>query len=362
MAEPGPEITARMGEDELLRPAAGARLPRAIRVAPGLLALAVATNLAAAGFFAGVECLSSNRLLAAAGELLIANARVALFLVATTLGGTLAGLLFELSFLGWRTSSVRRLLEARTPSDRTDLFYLWLTLSGLRPVLSFALSLGAGHAVTGWIRENLGLSLLADWSPVPCFAAIVLAQSLAFYVVHRIMHTSAFWEIHKVHHTAEALNVVTPHRNHPLDHAIATAVNALPAAILGAPPGVLMAYVAVNAFYQQAVHSPLDWRPGWWDRIVIGPRAHRVHHSSSPDHWGHNYGILVLWDWLFGTWLPPERAGSVDRLGLPGEPLINRDSHIRDIWELYVRQARVWAVGLARLRAWSAGGAQGRAR
>ena len=39
------------------------------------------------------------------------------------------------------------------------------------------------------------------------------------------------------------------------------------------------------------------------DRIIVTPSNHRVHHAMNPEYIDKNFGqILIIWDYLFGTY------------------------------------------------------------
>src|SRR4029077_7936965 len=65
-------------------------------------------------------------------------------------------------------------------------------------------------------------------------------------------------------------------------------------------------------------HSLLDWKFGPLGRIVVSPWAHRIHHSTVPEHVNRNYGgVFSLWDRLFGSWYGGERLNSSSEIGVP---------------------------------------------
>jgi sterol desaturase/sphingolipid hydroxylase (fatty acid hydroxylase superfamily) len=251
----------------------------------------------------------------------------------------ITGLLIEVSALGYERSGLRRLLHPDA-SARVDLFYVALRLSGGIQLLAFVFSLGTMYYAANAVHRHFGFALVsAIDSVVVQFILVYLVNTLVFYLAHRLMHTRWLWEVHKVHHSATDLNVVTAVRNHPIDFAIMTVVNAFPAALLGADPVVIVAYFLVNGLYQLAVHSELPFTGRVVDAIWITPAAHRIHHSSRPEHWDRNFGILTIWDRLFGTYHPPH-LGPL-RYGVDGDALINRDAHVHEVFAL----VRRWLLG-----------------
>jgi sterol desaturase/sphingolipid hydroxylase (fatty acid hydroxylase superfamily) len=250
------------------------------------------------------------------------------------LGATSLVLLLELAVRGWQASAARRLFVVPSASARVDLFYLVMRVAGGLHVAAFVLSFGTVFWIARQIHTWLGVNLLRDAHWALQFVAVYLIHSLVFYWGHRLMHTRWFWSIHKVHHAAEELNVVTPLRNHPIDLVVMTVLHTGPAALIGASPLVILAHAGVNAVYQALVHSELHTprRAALWDAIWITPAAHRLHHSSQPAHFNHNFGILTVWDRVFGTYLPPSATATDLSYGVDDGAVYNRPQHMRELW------------------------------
>ena len=242
-----------------------------------------------------------------------------------------AALLTEVAVLGYDRSALKRLLHPNR-SAKVDLFYLALRIGGGIQLLAFVFSLGTIYYVANTVHEHLAVGLLSPVNSLAAqFAVVYLVNTFVFYLAHRLMHTRWLWEIHKVHHAAADLNIVTPLRNHPVDFAIMTMLNAFPAALLGAHPLVTLIYYPVNGLYQSLVHSELPLTGRVLDWIWITPPAHRVHHSNHPEHWNRNFGILTIWDKVFGTYHPPEMGPLT--YGVEGDAIFNRESRARELFD-----------------------------
>lgn len=355
------------------------KAPRATAAAAGEQPSLVRTGLIACGWLAAAAALNvvSYAVLFWGRELFVPDSatrpdglwgwmQVFLPMGAVALGALCLGI--EAWGIGWERSALRRLLHPTTNSARTDLFYTFLVVSGLRSVLTFLFTLGAGFGagywLWEWIHASFGVRLLSGASFPVSLAVVTVVNTFTFYWVHRIMHSRFLWEIHKVHHAAEEMNIVTPHRNHPLDHAVVLAVNAFPAAVLGASEIVVLTYVVLNGIYQQMVHTDLDWRLdrfrlGWVEKyLLISSTAHRIHHSRSPRHFNTNFGITPIWDRLFGTYYEPR--GEPVQVGLENEPEHNTGQPLRELWRVYCRALRVAGRELRRLLAGSRRGGASR--
>lgn len=78
--------------------------------------------------------------------------------------------------------------------------------------------------------------------------------------------------------------------------------------VLGFTPTVVLTSLVLNLLYQFWLHA--DWVPwlGWLEGIFNTPSNHRVHHARNPEYLDANFGgVLVVFDRLFGTYIP-ERA------------------------------------------------------
>jgi sterol desaturase/sphingolipid hydroxylase (fatty acid hydroxylase superfamily) len=73
---------------------------------------------------------------------------------------------------------------------------------------------------------------------------------------------------------------------------------------------------------QALQHAELDWRYGWFERLVVSPAFHAIHHSPDPRHYTRNFGqMFSLWDFLFGTALEDARPA---RYGVAGLDMAER--------------------------------------
>jgi len=247
-------------------------------------------------------------------------------------------LIIEAVNVGWKNSAFKRILFLETETARSDFFYFLLRLSGLVYVFSFILSFGLCYVAAQKIGIYFKFDLLKDVSSILQFPIVVLVNTFTFYWAHRLLHTRQLFEIHKVHHSALELNVLTPTRNHPIDFMMMIVINTVPAAIMGADPILITAYMGLNGIYQCAVHSSITFLDAAWIRFfVISPKAHRIHHSNETEHFDKNFGSLTLWDRLFGTYYDPVKASEFG-LGVHNGQDFNTDHP----WKELIAVMRRW--------------------
>ena len=224
-----------------------------------------------------------------------------------------SALAVEWAAVGWRRSSLRRLLLERSPSVKADLAVMVLGQAKVLDLVGRVMMLGASLISGAWIHQRLAAHGLepgfaeAPWAVqfVICF----VLYSFFDYWTHRIDHTHIFWPLHRFHHSAEEFAVVTAGRQHPAALVSIFVLN-LPLSALGAPADVLLwVNVAVNVV-GFLIHSEIESGWGWFGRWVLqSPLHHRLHHKLSMETPTGHFGLLPVWDRLFGTWTGGESAG-----------------------------------------------------
>ncbi|MDE3748606.1 sterol desaturase family protein [Methylobacterium radiotolerans] len=166
-----------------------------------------------------------------------------------------------------------------------------------------------------------------------CTILMFLVAEFSDYLCHYVEHKVPFlWELHKVHHSAQMLNPLTSKRGHPVSMALEAIVRGLLTAI---PGGLFMflfglsvveatslSWVASKIFVLLTLdplkHSHLPISLGIFDKILISPHMHQIHHSKVQDHWDKNFGTnLSIFDWALGTAYKPSR-GEISVFGIAG--------------------------------------------
>ena len=197
---------------------------------------------------------------------------------------------------------------------------------------------GAATALFAW--HGTPLDWLLAW----------LAYDFFAYWFHRWSHQTALgWAVHVVHHQSEHLNWAAATRTAPF-RSLLDWPTILPLAVLGVPIEAVAVLYVLHAAQQTVIHvvwvpklGPLEW-------VLNTPSHHRVHHACNGRYLDANYGAhIILWDRLFGTFVPEEDAPRYGvRDPLPGwDPFRATFAPFRAVWE----SARGWSP-LDRLRVW----------
>lgn len=177
-------------------------------------------------------------------------------------------------------------------------------IMGIGSILAgmFIVSFGAGAVF--WAYENRIAAIGFEWW---AFALSLILDDLRFYWSHRLQHRSRwFWAAHVVHHSSEYYNFSTALRQPWTAQVSGLILLAVPLAYIGFHPALIAFVASLNLFYQFFLHTEsVDRLPAWIEAIFNTPSHHRVHHARNPRYLDANYaGTLIIWDRLFGTFVP----------------------------------------------------------
>jgi len=141
------------------------------------------------------------------------------------------------------------------------------------------------------------------------------------YWLHLASHrTRWMWATHSVHHAPNEMTLSLSLRFGITGQISGFGLLAVPLIWLGFPPREFLAAVGLFFTYMLWLHAAWIPKLGCLERVLITPSRHRVHHAVNPEYLDNNFGgVLVVWDWLFGT-LRQERDETPCRYGLV-EPL-----------------------------------------
>ena len=142
------------------------------------------------------------------------------------------------------------------------------------------------------------------------FGLAFILDDLRYYWFHRLAHRVRwFWASHVIHHSSQHYNLTTALRQTWTGFFSATWLFKLPLFMIGFDPVIVGFVGGLNLIYQFWIHTEaIDRLPRWAEGVFNTPSHHRVHHATNPAYLDANFaGTLIVWDRLFGTFVPERR-------------------------------------------------------
>lgn len=127
-----------------------------------------------------------------------------------------------------------------------------------------------------------------------------------FYWWHRWRHTVDFlWQhFHQIHHSPQRIEVITSFYKHPLEMTANSLIgSALVYTLLGLNMEAGAIYTLCTALGEFFYHTNTK-TPQWIGYVFQRPEMHRIHHQYNKHT--NNYGDIVWWDMIFGTYQNPK--------------------------------------------------------
>jgi len=161
---------------------------------------------------------------------------------------------------------------------------------------------------------TLGMLLWAEQFKIfdlPLTLTVIIAcfilDDLRYYLHHRIAHRCRWpWAMHIIHHSSRRYSLAVALRQGWTKHFTGTTILKIPLVLVGFNPILVIFCGALNAVYQFFLHTETVHKlPKWFEAVFNTPSHHRVHHGKNPEYLDSNYaGTLIIWDKIFGTFVP----------------------------------------------------------
>ena len=164
---------------------------------------------------------------------------------------------------------------------------------------------------------------------------IFIIDDFSRFLLHLAYHRiPILWRFHAIHHSATLLTPLTLYRVHIVEVLINNTRRVLVFGIIG---GIFI-YCVAGSFSRIEVlgasifslvfnlaganlrhsHVWLGW--GKFEKWIMSPAQHQIHHSAKPEHFNKNFGVMIgLWDYWFSSWVGSSRQ-TVTHVGL-GKPV-----------------------------------------
>lgn len=175
---------------------------------------------------------------------------------------------------------------------------------------SYILSILIFSVIIHFIDNTTGLSRYRLFADVPIWIQLVfftVTHDIYIYFMHRWQHHNKWlWRIHEAHHSNKNIDWLAGSRSHAFEILINQTVEFLPIVLLGSPTEVIAYKGIISAVWGMYIHSNINVKTGWLQKIINGPEMHRWHHSTGKGR-NRNFATkFAIWDWLFGTAFLPD--------------------------------------------------------
>ncbi len=131
---------------------------------------------------------------------------------------------------------------------------------------------------------------------------------LGHFIYHYLAHkVRLLWCLHSTHHAPENMNLAVNYAHFFLEAPYAAAVRTTVCILLGVAPEMLFLIMLIDGTYGAFIHLGenvmKDGRFGWFQKWMLTPSHHRVHHARNPLYVDTNFcNLLNVWDRVFKTY------------------------------------------------------------
>lgn len=165
----------------------------------------------------------------------------------------------------------------------------------------------AGYTWELWFSTWSIFQISNYLSPLSGGLIAYFIATFVFYWWHRARHEFDFLWVgfHQIHHSPQRLEVITSFYKHPGEMIVNSIIGSLLVyTVLGLTIEAGIIYTACTAIGEFFYHTNIK-TPRWVGYIFQRPEMHRIHHEFNQHK--NNYGDIVWWDMLFGTYDNPKK-------------------------------------------------------
>ncbi|MFC4258189.1 sterol desaturase family protein [Marinobacter lacisalsi] len=216
--------------------------------------------------------------------------------------------------------------ELLTDVVSNGFMFLLSSVQNLMVTLFFGLASSSLLIHFGLLSPSFGLSNLPMWAQVICG---LLIFDFMFYTTHRMAHTvPALWKLHSVHHSAHRVTLMNAYRVHPLDVLVRRFIPVFVLLQSGISQEGFVAVAVIGSVLATITHLNIDLKHGALNYLIGTNEIHRWHHSTKMSE-AKNFGGIMIWDHLFGTFYYPKDRDMPEKLGLSHE----QDYPLNNYWQ-----------------------------
>ncbi len=156
----------------------------------------------------------------------------------------------------------------------------------------------------------------------------------AHFVYHFLAHKiRLFWCLHATHHAPESMNLSVSYAHFFLEAPYADVIRTSICILAGVSPPLLFLIMFIDGTWGTFIHVGenilKDARLGKFEKWILTPSHHRVHHARNPLYMDTNFcNLLNIWDRIFGTL-------QHEKITIPIEYGITRKIQAHNFWDVY---------------------------
>lgn len=157
------------------------------------------------------------------------------------------------------------------------------------------------------------LFLWPEAGPAAVSLIVIFAYTFFHYWSHRLRHKIGWlWRTtHQMHHAPNRFDLSLAVFVHPLDVLFIMGVMFLTVQLVcGFAPEHVGMIALVHSLLDKPMHMNVN-TPKWSGYFLFRPEQHSLHHETHDN----NYGLIPLWDLLFGTFKNCDRQA--EKIGFP---------------------------------------------
>jgi sterol desaturase/sphingolipid hydroxylase (fatty acid hydroxylase superfamily) len=161
-----------------------------------------------------------------------------------------------------------------------------------------------------------------------------IAWEFSHFIYHYLAHkVRLFWCLHSSHHAPQNMNLSVSYAHFFLEGPYANVIRTSICILAGLDPPLLFFIMFIDGTWGTFIHIGdnimKDARLGVFNKFILTPSHHRVHHAKNPLYMDTNFcNLLNIWDKIFGTLQTEER-------GVPVEYGITRKINHKNFWDVY---------------------------
>jgi sterol desaturase/sphingolipid hydroxylase (fatty acid hydroxylase superfamily) len=196
-------------------------------------------------------------------------------------------------------------LERAMPGWRLPKVRTWPVRVVVVNLVQLGVVLLAGITWERWLSRWSVFHLHQYFSPVIGGVVAYFIATFVFYWWHRWRHRiDALWlGFHQIHHSPQRIEVITSFYKHPAEMVVNSIIGSLLVySLLGLSLQAGAVYTFCTAAGEFFYHTNVR-TPRWIGYFFQRPEMHRIHHEYARHR--NNYGDIVWWDMLFGTYENP---------------------------------------------------------